>query len=287
MPNLGFSLQLPYDLPVEAMLPLLKRAGFSALSPAWTPELALDSLSVHIRAQGMSLQSLHAPTKGMPLLWTPENPLSAPVQENYLRCAEDCARFGIPVLVLHGWQGIRYTFPETPLDFRFFDRLVDHVRNQNISLAFENLEGEEYLDALLTRYGSESHVGFCWDSGHDHCYPHTMDFLARFGQRLLMTHLSDNFGLLDPSGIPCTKDDLHLLPFDGDLDWPHAIQRLHRAARQHTLNLELKYRPNPFHPLPPLEQWISLAGQRGEALAALYENAPSDSKPVCDTGPVL
>ena len=165
--------------------------------------------------------------------------------------------------------------------------MTDHARKQGISLAFENLEGEEYLDALLTRYASESHVGFCWDSGHDHCYPHTMDFLARFGHRLLMTHLSDNFGLRDPSGIPSTGDDLHLLPFDGDLDWPHAIGRLRGAAPQDTLNLELKYRPNPFHPLPLLGQWISLAGQRGEALAALYENAPSDPKPVCDTGPVL
>ena len=271
MPNLGFSLQPQYDRPAEAIVPLLKRAGFSALSPAWTPELALDSLSACIHEQGMELQSLHAPTKGMPLLWTPDAPLSGPVQENYLRCVEDCARFGIPILVLHGWQGVHDTFPETPLDFRFFDRLTDRAREQGVSLAFENLEGEEYLDALLTRYGSESHVGFCWDSGHDHCYPHTMDFLARFGHRLLMTHLSDNFGLRDPSGIPSTGDDLHLLPFDGDLDWPHAIGRLRRAAPQEILNLELKYRPEPSRPLPPLEQWISLAGQRAAQLAAMYD----------------
>ena len=277
MPSLGFSLQPQYDRPAEAILPLLKQAGFSFVSLAWTPELDLTALSVCIRAHSLEIQSLHAPTKGMPLLWTPDNPLSTPVQTNYLRCVEDCVRFQIPILVLHGWQGVQYTFPETPPDFRFFDHLVTYAREQGVALAFENLEGEEYLDALLTRYASEPHVGFCWDSGHDHCYPHTMDFLSRFGHRLIMTHLNDNFGLRDPSGIPSTKDDLHLLPFDGNLDWPHALHRLCRAARQDTLNLELKYRMDPSKPLPPLEQWISLAGQRAGALAALYRSAAAAS----------
>lgn len=279
IPCIGFSLQAQYGLPMDRVIPLLKQAGFSAVSPVWTPELALSELAALANAQGMTLQSLHAPHKHIAMLWEPDSPLSAQVQGNMLRCIDDCARFGIPILVVHGWQGLSYTFPETPLDYRSFDRIVDRAQAQGVSIAFENLEGEEYLQALMDRYRDRPHVGFCWDSGHDHCYPHKLDFLKAFGSRLIMTHLNDNLGLRDPAGIPSGTDDLHLLPMDGNLDWELALGRLKNAPRQSILNFEFKTRSHSSDPrdliyagVPP-EEFFAEAGRRARSIAEKYADA--------------
>lgn len=276
MPNIGFSLQAQYTLPITRVIALLKTFGFSAVSPVWSPDLDLDTLSNCVHTHGMTIQSLHAPHKDIPLLWKPNSSSSLQVQDRILRCIDACAQFHIPVMVIHGWQGLFYTFPKDPLDFRFFDSMVVYARQQGVCIAFENLEGEEYLEALMIRYRDQQHVGFCWDSGHDHCYPHKMDFLNSFGHRLIVTHLNDNLGLRDPDGIPSGVDDLHFLPYDGTIHWENALRRLKNAPKQTTLNFEIKVRSHSknLSDLPytqiPLEQFLEAAGERAHRIAELY-----------------
>lgn len=276
IPKIGFALQTQYDRPLTQVVELLKKAGFSAVSPLWSPELNMSELVQCVRANGMTLQYIHAPHKNIHLLWQPELPESIEAQGNILRTIDDCAAFQVPSLVIHGWQGLFYTFPTDPLDFRFFDHIVSYAKEKGVQIAFENLEGEEYLDALLTRYCDQNHVGFCWDTGHDSCYPHTMDFLERFGDRLIITHLNDNFGVRDPGGIPNGKDDLHFLPFDGNLDWDYLLRRLKAAPTQEILNFEIKIRSHskdendmPYLHLP-LEEFAQIAANRAFQIAEKY-----------------
>lgn len=282
MHNIGFSLQTQYALPITQVIALLKDAGFSAVSPLWSPELDFSSIAHCVREQGMTIQSLHAPHKGIASLWEPDSALSFEIHGNILRSIDTCALFQIPILVLHGWQGLIYTFPKEPLNFRHFDSIVQYAQHKGVSIAFENLEGEEYLNALLMRYRDLPHVGFCWDSGHDHCYPHKTDFLKSFGNRLMMTHLNDNLGLRDPDGIPSGEDDLHFLPFDGKIDWENALRRLKTAPKQTTLNFEIKVSSHSRRPsdLPytqiPLEQFFKTAGERARRIAELYTKIMSE-----------
>lgn len=282
MVKLGFSLQAQYDCPQEQVIALLRQAGFSAVSPVWAQDLDMDTLAACVRENGMTIQSLHAP-HGVYLLWEPDHPDSASVQDRIIGCIDACARYQVPVMVIHGWQGLQYTFPDTPLDFRFFDRMVDHAQRKNVSIAFENLEGEEYLAALLNRYRNRSHIGFCWDSGHDHCYPHKTDFLKSYGDRLIMTHLNDNLGLRSPDGIPAATDDLHFLPYDGSIQWKLAMGRLKNLPAQSILNFEIKKRSKStapgdllYDPLSP-EEFFRLAGQRARRIAQLYETMAAES----------
>ena len=286
MIGLGFSLQSQYSLPMENIIALLADAGFSAVSPVWCGEAELERIAVCAPRHGMVIQSLHAPHKGIARLWEPDAPDSREAQAEIFRCAEACARFRIPVMVLHCWQGLHYTFPEEPLDFRFFDALVEQAHKLGISVALENLEGEEYLATLMARYQQLPHIGFCFDSGHDHCYPHKLDFLEQFGSRLLMTHLNDNLGLRDPSGIPSGDDDLHYLPFDGNLSWESCMGRLSRAPRQAILNFEFKTRSHSKDPgdliyaTRSVEDFIRSAARQARRVADIYEkrimkNAPT------------
>lgn len=276
LPNIGFSLQGQYDRPVSEVIALLKKVGFSAVSPVWTPDLDLKLIAGCTGTQGMTIQSLHAPHKGIDLLWKPDTAAASEAQKNIIRSIDACARFQIPILVMHGWQGLLYTFPDKPLDFRFFDRIVPYAKQQGVSIAFENLEGEEYLAALMARYRNQPHIGFCWDSGHDHCYPHKTDFLKQYGDRLIMTHLNDNLGLRSAAGIPTGNDDLHFLPYDGNIDWDCTLSRLKNAPLQSILNFELKIRSTSTDPKDliyvtlSLEQFLEKAATQARKIATQY-----------------
>ena len=275
MVSLGFSLQSKYDCPPTQAVEMLHDAGFTAFSPVWSPELPLDDLTAWAQKLGMTIQSIHAPHGGQPHLWDPQDPLRDATLQKFLDCIDTCSQFAIPIAVVHGWQGLGYTFPEAPLDFSAFDRIVDHAEEKNVKIAFENLEGEEYLHALMTRYRSRPHVGYCWDSGHDHCYPHKIDFLKSFGDRLIMTHIHDNLGTR--GAVPTTLDDLHLLPWDGNIPWESEISRLKNLPKQNILNFELKKLCKSTDPGDRLyaelstEEYFRLAAQRARQIADLYE----------------
>ena len=276
IPKIGFSLQETYDRPLTEVVALLHKAGFSAVSPLWSRNLDMTALSDAVRQHGMTIQSIHAPHKGVALLWKPDDPQSAEVCKNFIATIDTCAEFNVPIMVLHTWYGFDYTFCPDALDFRLFDRIIAYARSKNVAVALENLEGEEFLCALMERYRDEPHVGYCWDCGHEHCYPHKTDFMAAFGHRLIMTHLHDNFGLRDPDSGPTGNDDLHFLPYDGNLDWAHTISRLRKAPAQAILNFELKIRSastaeadRPYLQLS-LEQFIEEAAARGQLIAQQY-----------------
>lgn len=276
VPGIGFSLQKQYDRPRAHLIPLLHEQGFTAISPAWMSESDLSSLATCARQHNMVIQSLHGPHAGMPLLWELENELSASAFQNILRSIDVCARFDIPILVLHCWQGFDYSFQEKGLNFYFFDEIVQHADQRGVSIAFENLEGEEYLDAVMNRYCHQLNVGYCWDSGHEHCYPHKIDFLETFGNRLMMTHIHDNFGLRDQNGEASKFDDLHLLPYDGTIDWNNVLFKLQTVPKQAILNFEIKMSArsdkavdNPYKNLS-LEEFIVKMGRSARLVAETY-----------------
>lgn len=277
LPKIGFALQGQYDIPLTEAVKLLKKAGFSAVSPRWSPELDMSELARCVQENSMIFQYIHAPQKNLPLLWQPELPESIEALGNILHTIDDCAKYQVPTMVIHGWQGLKYTFPSEPLNFHAFDRIVSYAKEKGVFIAFENLEGEEYLDALLKRYTNEPHVGFCWDSGHDYCYPaKKIDYLEHFGNRLIMLHLNDNFGIRNSDGTFNGLDDLHLLPYDGNLNWDIILRRLKSAPPQTILNFEIKVRSNlkdekdmPYMHMS-FEEFAAKAAARAHQIAEKY-----------------
>ena len=241
--KLGFSLQSSYTLPMPQVIDLLADTGFSAISPGWQRDYDLTGIVRQAQARDLVIQSLHGPLRGMPAMWDPNPEVARPILQDLLQAATDCAELGIPILVVHPWNGVDYTFSQESLYFDHFDTLVAHIEQLGIFIAFENLEGPEYLAALMDRYAQCPHVGFCWDSGHEQCYAPGWDFLSHYGDRLIMTHLNDNLGVTDPDGRLQGTDDLHLLPYHGILDWDDTVCRLKAAKKQKILNFELKIRP--------------------------------------------
>lgn len=241
--KLGFSLENSYPLPMAQVLELLAKVGFSAVSPSWQKDGDLTEILRQARMQNLTLQSLHGPLRGMPAMWSKTPETAQPILQELLRSATDCAAADIPLLVVHPWNGVDYAFCEEDLCFDHFDTLVRHGETLGICIAFENLEGPEFLAALMNRYHGSNSVGFCWDSGHELCYTPALDMLKPYRDRLVMTHLNDNLGVTDPAGHLQGTDDLHLFPFDGKIHWAQIVSRLKLAKPQEILNFEFKIRP--------------------------------------------
>ena len=68
MVQTGFSLQQKYALPTEQVIELLKKAGFSAVSPVYSSNTEIDLIAKCVDANGMQIQSIHAP-HGVSHLW--------------------------------------------------------------------------------------------------------------------------------------------------------------------------------------------------------------------------
>ena len=242
--KLGFSIGQSFGLSIPEAVQLVKDSGFDALSPEWKPD---GSHLEYIRAAnacGLELQSLHAPFLKAKDMWDSDESRGAAAVAELLSCLKDCADHGIPVMVAHAYIGFKEHEP-TPYGLIRFRQVADAAEKAGVKIALENTEGEDFLFALMDHLQDHPAVGFCWDSGHEMCYNHFQDLLARFGDRLLITHLNDNLGVRAFDGEITWLDDLHLLPFDGVADWEKNAARLKKAACPDILNFELGWKSKP------------------------------------------
>jgi len=236
--KVGISVGNSYSIPSGEVIEMVAGIGFEAVSLAQSNGADIGELTATARCCGLTVQSLHAPIRGAAAMWTPEG--QSALQE-LMEALESCRQFEIPVMVVHTWIGFSYTFDAASLYFDNYDALVARATEYGVKIAFENTEGEEYLYALMDRYKDNDTVGFCWDSGHEQCYncKRPLPLLRDLGDRLLMTHLNDNLGIRAFDGTITSRDDLHLLPYDGIGDWAEYVQLLRDSRPQEVLNLEV------------------------------------------------
>lgn len=171
-------------------------------------------------------------------MWT-EGEKAEDAKKELLRCVEDCAKYDVPILVVHPYIGFEKKDDLSDCGVENFRTVVERAKELGVKIAFENVEGEEYLERLMKEFKFYENVGFCWDSGHEQCYNRGRDMLALYGDRLIATHLNDNLGVRDYDGKITWIDDLHLLPFEGIVNWQKAVDRLNKCGFDGILTFEL------------------------------------------------
>ena len=236
--KLGFSIGRSFGMSIPEAVQMLKTIGFDAVSPEWAADGRHREYIRAAQEAGLQVQSMHAAFGKAKDMWGTDEEKGAAAVQELLCCLKDCAEYGIPIMVAHVFIGFRDHTP-TPEGLKRYEQVVAEARRSGVKIALENTEGEEYLHALMAHFAQDETVGFCWDSGHELCYNHSQDLLAQYGDRLLITHLNDNLGIRDFEGEITWLDDLHLLPFDGIMDWEHAAARLKKARCPEILNFEL------------------------------------------------
>ena len=110
-------------------------------------------------------------------------------------------------------------------------KIVEYAKKLDMKVAFENTKIKGYLEYVIKNIKDEN-VGICFDAGHYHVHFDDEFNFELFKDRIFAVHLHDN----DKS------DDLHLLPFDGTMDWKYVINKLKECNYNGTVTLELCYR---------------------------------------------
>ena len=191
---------------------------------------------------GMMYQSIHAPFDKAKLMW--EEDCGTAVEE-LISCVRACHDSRVPLLILHTYIGFEPSAGPTQVGLDHYGAVIDEAKKLGVKIAFENTEGEEYLAALLSTFTGDN-VGYCWDSGHEACYNRSKDLLALYGDRLFGTHLNDNLGITPrENNAIFWHDDLHLLPYDGTVDWDNAAKRLAGLSFDGPLTFELTTQSKP------------------------------------------
>ena len=174
----------------------------------------------------VEIQSLHAPYGGAASMWEKCQDVSIKALNELLFPLDACKKYNIPIMVVHTWIGFDNIPAPTKEGLDNYSKLVNKAKEYGVKIAFENTEGLDHLEALMEHFKDNDTVGFCWDSGHEMCYNHSKDLLAKFGNKLIMTHLNDNLGISRYDGTIYWTDDLHILPFDGVANWDYNVERL-------------------------------------------------------------
>jgi sugar phosphate isomerase/epimerase len=92
------------------------------------------------------------------------------------------------------------------------------------------------LAYFADRYESMEYVRFCYDFGHEHCYTKFVCWMDIFRCKLAATHIHDNLGRGEEAvGDP----DLHLLPFEGNMDYARIMRKLDEYGYAGSLVLEV------------------------------------------------
>ena len=99
--------------------------------------------------------------------------------------------------------------------------------------------------------------------------------LAKYGDRLIATHINDNLGISKYDGEIYWTDDLHLLPFDGVADWQNVTERISRCGYDGILTFELirlskrERHENDKYMKMPLDEYLAEAYARACRVATL------------------
>lgn len=148
-----------------------------------------------------------------------------------IRSIEICNMLGIPILVVHPVKG------GVEENLKAYLPYVRRAEQSNLMLAFENLNDEDELTdihelvELIHRFDSPA-ARICYDTGHAHMRSHDLrdDILSMKGL-LVATHIADNHG----------RQDEHLLPFYGTIDWDTVVNTLGEIAYEGDLTFECMF----------------------------------------------
>ena len=98
--------------------------------------------------------------------------------------------------------------------------------------AFPYTSAEDML--ALCDWLNSDRVRICLDTGHANIAGQDVPaMIRRYGNRLAVLHLNDNFGKIEP-----VFEDLHLFPGYGLLDWEAIFSALHEIRYDGTVNME-------------------------------------------------
>jgi sugar phosphate isomerase/epimerase len=215
----GISTTVDYSVPIEIQLPAIARAGFDFVSLGANMEHSGFLKPARFRSVmkiaselGLIIESAHFP-------FGREYDLAALDEKMREHAANALAEFvslardsGIRIAIVHPHDYFNDS-KEGCLN-RATEALQKAIANtpSKVKIAIENLPGRtcSWITTELLKRFDHGNVGFCYDSSHENISGEAFHLLKHHYNRMITSHLSDNYG----------RADEHLIPGDGTIDWP-------------------------------------------------------------------
>lgn len=231
-------IMLPFftEIKMEKLLDLIRKAGFTTFM------LTLDSNYEKLTAPlnqvidyckkiELEVQVGHAGYKDPDVnnFWI-EGKAGDKIESEYIKTLKKASKFGIRTVVYH--LHFKNNMPLSLIGIERIKRMKKIAEELNVNIAIENLYKYDELEFIFNNIKSKN-LGMCYDSGHENFLTPSADFLFKYGNRLMATHIHDNDG----------KTDQHKTPFTGTIDW-NKLAKGYALANEISLESEVRiYKP--------------------------------------------
>lgn len=232
----------------EKGLKLIKNSGFGVVDYSfydWTVENTILGDDYKQRALNtkklleknkLACSQAHAPTGT--IKYDSDLSENNPFFLEIKRSIEYAAIIGAKNIVVHGIKSPQGVNSEECFakNLSYYERLQHYSERFNIKISVENLIHSAFITpSLLNRIIEnlpESSFNICLDVGHANCVGiKPADFINQLiAGRMQALHINDNFG----------SEDLHSLPFNGNIDWNQTVKALSDYNYKGDLTLEVE-----------------------------------------------
>ncbi len=248
----------------EDALELIRDAGFDCYFLMWMAPERIAEAKRRGDELGLSCEFIHGPFFDINTMWE-EGDACLPLYNEILSCIETASQNAIPAVILHltsGWE------PPCVSDVGFsrYDAIVGYAAERGVKVAFENMRVLAHVAIMKERYRDTENVGFCFDCGHEHCFTKTIEWMHVFEDRVIATHIHDNFSRGERN---LDKVDLHLLPFDGTYDYARMMRQLDEYGVEVPLMLETFNSSSPQYAEWTNEEFLAVAYERIKRIAEM------------------
>lgn len=245
----------PYEEVIEAFLENgIRRTFVNIEHPAFE-----DAMKALAKA-GIVVDNFHAPFKGLNVIWEPGEAGDG-MLARLMTGVDLCVKHGVNLMVAHVSNG-RPMPPIIPAGLERYDRLMAYAREKGVTIAFESHRFVENVKYFMERYPE---AGFCLDTSHEDAFTPGVRYMPMWGHRLVATHLSDNEYVCDY--------DMHMLPFDGHIDFTQTAREIAESGREVTLMLEIKPDNHEKYKDVSIKDYYTAAAQSVRRFAAMVEKA--------------
>ena len=265
--KLCMSLSPTFNLTELEQIQKFNEHGIDGFFALYKDDRQIFDIAEFAEKKGSFFQSVHAKHHPMREMWFGGEHLESMMIDlkNTIICT---SRAGIDRVIMHVYTGFYGDKPTTE-GVKRVGELLEVAEKHNIKLCFENLEGSEFLDAVLGEYSWCDNARFCYDTGHENCYA-THWVVDKYKDKITALHINDNMGVRgkDLNGA----DDLHLLPFDGNVDFNRVVSLIKNANMQHELTFEFKFSKDPLsdkYKNMNFDEYLTLAKERMQKLAKM------------------
>jgi sugar phosphate isomerase/epimerase len=170
-----------------------------------------------------------------------------PMVDEIKRALEIAEIIPFRYLIQHiGVAGEEFDMHKFDAAFTALEELHVFAGQIGVEILIENIPNELSTAARLRNFEELTHMGlnYAFDTGHAQMGEGVEAAFNLMKERIRSTHVHDNDG----------KDDAHLFPFSGVIDWKKTMSLLRSREDQYPLLLELKEQPGVTSPLEKVKE---------------------------------